>query len=198
MNIQTPLFTGDRVMLSSIDQEKDAAVEAKWTQDAEYLRLLNTKPALPLSVAQVKKRYEKIEKDAEESKNMFYFAIRAKPAENENAERLIGFVQLHWIEWNHGTGFIKIGLGDAEFRGKGYGTEAMRLILRYAFSELNLFRLAAVIPEYNQAALRLFHKVGFVQEVCRRKALKRDGQEWGLIHVGILKDEWEEKMKDIS
>jgi len=91
MNIQTPLFTGDRLVFSPIDPEKDALVEAKWTQDAEYLRLLDTKPALPLSVAQVKKRYEKIEKDAEESKNMFYFALRAKPAEKEDAERLIGF-----------------------------------------------------------------------------------------------------------
>jgi RimJ/RimL family protein N-acetyltransferase len=195
MNIQTSLFTGDQIVLAPIDHEKDAEVEAKWTQNPEYLRMLDTKPALPRSAAQIKKGYEKLEKDAEESKNFFYFTIRAKPAEANDPGRLIGFIQLYWIEWNHGTGMVKLGLGDPEDRGKGYGSEALRLILRFVFAELNLFRLAAVIPEYNQPALRLFKKAGFIEEVCRRKALQRAGKVWDLLHLGILREEWEEGMK---
>jgi RimJ/RimL family protein N-acetyltransferase len=143
----------------------------------------------------LKKKYEKIEKEADESKNMFYFTIRTKPAETDDPGRLIGFVQLYWIEWNHGAGLVKIGIGDPNDRGKGYGTEALRLILRFVFAELNLFRLSAIIPEYNQPALRLFKKAGFVEEVCRRKALQRDGKVWDLLHLGILREEWEEGVK---
>jgi RimJ/RimL family protein N-acetyltransferase len=219
MDIQTSLYIGDRIVLSPIDHEKDPEIEAKWTQDAEYLRMLSGKPAMPQSAAQVKKAYEKLEKDSEESKNLFHFAIRTKaaggndpagkespadgynpadgqpPAEKSNQGVLIGFVRLQWIEWNHGVGMVHIGIGDPEYRGKGYGTETLRLILRYAFTELNLYRLSAVVQGYNQPALRLFRKAGFVEEVCRRKALHRDGQYWDLVHLGILREEWDASLK---
>ncbi|MBP1701288.1 MAG: family N-acetyltransferase, partial [Chloroflexi bacterium] len=60
-----------------------------------------------------------------------------------------------------------------------------------AFSELNLYRLGAEIPEYNLGALRLFEKVGFTQEVCRRQALNRDGRRWDALIYGLLRLEWE-------
>ncbi len=194
MNIQTSLFAGDLIVLTSIDHDKDAEVEAKWTQDPHYLRMLDAKPAQPLSVAQVKKGYEKIEKDAEESKNIFQFTIRTKPGEPGDLGRLVGFIRLEGIEWNHGMGWVKIGIGSPQDRRKGYGSEALRLILRYAFAELNLYRLTAVVQEYNQPALGLFKKAAFVEEVCRRKALNRDGKTWDKIHLGILRQEWEENV----
>ncbi|HWQ84069.1 MAG TPA: GNAT family protein, partial [Anaerolineales bacterium] len=69
--------------------------------------------------------------------------------------------------------------------------EVLKLILRYAFMELNLFRLAAVIPEYNTAALSLFQKAGFLEEVRRREALNRYRRRWDLINLGILRSEWQ-------
>ncbi len=194
MDIQTPLFAGDLIVLTSIDHDKDAEVEAKWTHDPHYLRMVDMKPARPLSVAQVKKAYEKIEKDAEESKNSFHFAIRAKQVEPGDPGRLVGFIRLEWIEWNHGTGWVKIGIGSPDDRRKGYGGQALDLTLRYAFAELNLYRLTAVVQEYNQPALGLFKKAAFVEEVCRRKALHRDGKTWDKIHLGILRQEWEENI----
>jgi RimJ/RimL family protein N-acetyltransferase len=64
------------------------------------------------------------------------------------------------------------------------------MLLGYAFDELNLYRLTAVVPEYNQAALRLFENAGFVQEVRRREAINRDGRRWDLFHLGLLESEW--------
>jgi len=63
-------------------------------------------------------------------------------------------------------------------------------MLRFAFSELNLYRLSALVGEDNPGALRFFTRYGFVEEVRRRKAIRRDGQEWDLVHLGILRDEW--------
>jgi RimJ/RimL family protein N-acetyltransferase len=67
------------------------------------------------------------------------------------------------------------------------------MLLRYAFDELNLFRLTALIPEYNPPAIGLFSKMGFCEEVRRREALERDGQRWDLLQYGILAEEWSER-----
>ena len=187
-HLDKPLFYGEHICLASIDHEKDAEIESKWTHDAAYMRMVNPNPARPQSPAQLKKKYEAIEKEQEESKNQFYFTIRMRAD-----ERLIGFIKLQWIEWNNGTGYIQMGIGEANDRLHGYGTETLHLMLRYAFDELNLYRLSAWIPEYNPVALHIFTKAGFVEEVRRRQALNRDNRRWDLIHVGILRAEWEQK-----
>jgi RimJ/RimL family protein N-acetyltransferase len=88
-----------------------------------------------------------------------------------------------------------MGIGSTEDRRKGYGTQALRMLLRFAFAELNLFRLTAAVPEYNEGAIALFQKFGFVQEVCRRKSLERDGRRWDLYLFGLLNDEWRDQAR---
>ena len=188
MNIGDSLFVAENICLAPIDHEKDAEIESRWTHDAEYLRLLNPEPALPQSMAQLKKRYEKIEKDQDEKKDQFYFTVRMR-----SDDRLVGFARLYWIEWSNAGGFVQLGIGDPNDRRHGYGSEVLRLLLRYAFDELNLYRLTAAIPEYNPVGLHLFSKAGFVEEVRRRKALDRDGRRWDMIHMGLLHEEWDAK-----
>jgi len=191
MDIHTSLYEGQLIRLGPIDHEKDPAIESKWTHDAEYLRLLDTQPARPVSPAGMKKKYEALEKEMEESKNLFYFTIRLRSDDPEQNDRLVGFAKLYEIEWTHSVSQIVLGIGDPGDRRKGYGTDALNLLLRYAFTELNLFRLSTLVPEYNLGALRLFQKAGFIEEVRRRQALNRDGRYWDLIHVGLLRDEWQ-------
>jgi len=69
------------------------------------------------------------------------------------------------------------------------------MLLRYAFGELNLYRVTAVVPAYNEGALRLFQKLGFMEEIRRRKALNRDGEIWDLVSFGLLNAEWREQVK---
>lgn len=186
MQIDVSLYEAQDICLAPIDHEKDPEIEAKWTQDASYLRLLDESPARPKSSAHVKKLYEKLEKKIEENKNLFYFTIRMR-----SDDRLIGFIKLQWIEWSIGVGSIQMGIGEAQDRLRGYGTQALNLAIRYAFAELNLYRLNAAIPEYNPIALHVFKKAGLVEEVRRRQALYRDGKRWDMFHLGLLKDEWQ-------
>jgi RimJ/RimL family protein N-acetyltransferase len=185
MSIHTQLFEGTLIRLAPIDHEKDPEVESRWTHDLSLYRTLSRLPSMPLSVAQVKKKYEAIEKEVDESKRLFHFTIRGR-----EDGRLLGFVRIEGIEWTHGIGSLKLAIGDPAERNKGYGSEALQLILRYAFSELNLYRLSAVVGGDNPGALRFFQRSGFVEEVRRRKALLHDGQTWDSIHLGILRDEW--------
>jgi RimJ/RimL family protein N-acetyltransferase len=186
MNLSIPLFEGPHISLAPIDYEKDPAAEARWTHDPEFMRLMYLEPAFPLSEWHVKKALEKIEEQVEKEKNRVHFRIRLKEKDTP-----IGFADLMWISWSNGTADIRLGIGDAASRGKGYGTEALNLLLRYAFREANLFRLQASIPEYNPAALALFRKAGFTEEVRRREALYRDGRRWDLLIFGLLATEWE-------
>lgn len=186
MDIGLSLFESENVCLAPIDHEKDAEIESRWTHDAEYLRMLSPDLARPLAPAQLKKKYKSIEKEMDEGKSLFYFTIRKRPD-----DRLIGFARLYWIEWANGMGMIQLGIGSPEDRSQGLGSEVLKLLLRYAFAELNLHRLTALVPEYNLAAMHVFEKAGFIEEVRRRKALNRDGRRWDLVHIGILCHEWE-------
>lgn len=184
-DIQTQLFEGPDIRFGPIDYEKDPEVESRWTHDSEFMRLMETNPARPMSSAMVKKQYEKLEKEVEENKNLYHFMIRAQAD-----DRLIGKAVVQWIEWTNGNGFLRLGIGSPEDRRKGYGTQALRMLLRFAFAELNLYRVTAVVPEYNEGAIALMNKFGFVHEVCRRKALDRDGRRWDLYVFGLLSEEW--------
>jgi RimJ/RimL family protein N-acetyltransferase len=190
LDIKTQLFEAQDIRFGPIDHEAHPEIESKWTHDAEFMRLMELKPVRPLSPAMVKKQYESIEKQMEEDKNMFYFTIRSSAD-----DRLIGKAVVEWIDWTNGNGFIRLGIGSAEERRKGYGSQALKMLLRYAFGELNLFRVTAVVPAYNEGALRLFQKFGFVEEVRRRKALNRDGEFWDIVSFGLLNSEWRDQAK---
>lgn len=175
------LFEGERVRLLPPDPEKDAEIESAWTHDAEYLRLIDAAPARPLSPAAVKKKYEKLEKA--ENKD-FYFAVRTLAD-----DRLIGFAHLFWVDLQHGAATLNLGLGQPADRGQGYGSDTLRLLLNYAFDELNLHRVAARGASYNTGALRFFQRHGFVEEVRNREAVFRDGQRWDWVLLGLLREE---------
>lgn len=188
MDIQNQLFVGPTICLGPIDHENDPAVISRWSHNSDYMRLVDVKPVYPLSIGQVRKKLEALEKEMEESKNLFHFTVRAR-----EDDRLLGFVLIHWIEWAHGSGWIHLGIGDPENWRKGYGTQVLDLILVYAFDELNLYRLGAEIADYNQGAKHLFEKAGFIEEARRRQALNRDGKRWDLVLYGLLCQEWEKR-----
>ena len=185
-DIQTQLFEGRDIRFGPIDYEKDPGIESKWTHDSDFMRMYEINPARPMSAAIIKKQYEKLEKQVEEDKNLYQFMIRAK-----EDDRLMGKAVIQWVEWTNGNAWVHLGIGSAQDQRKGYGSQALNMLVRFAFAELNLFRLSARIPEYNEAAISLFSKFGFVEEIRRRQALDRDGRRWDLIVFGLLNSEWQ-------
>ena len=185
-DIQTQLFEGRDIRLGPIDHEKDPEIESKWTHDSEFMRMVEVNPARPMSAATIRKQYENLEKQIDDDKNFYYFAIRAR-----EDDRLIGKAMIQRVEWTNGNGWLQLGIGSAEDRRKGYGSQALTMLLRFVFAELNLFRVSARVPEYNKVALALLKKFGFSEEVRRRQALDRDGRRWDLIVFGLLNSEWQ-------
>ena len=179
------IFRGQLVRLGSIDPQTLAEAFTRWNRDTEYLRLLDDEPARPRSV-NTQKTW--IEKELEEGGDLQHsFTIRTM-----EGDELIGFIGLFEIQWNHGNCWVGIGLGEREYWGKGYGTDAMRTVLRYAFDELDLERVTLSVFEYNPRAIRSYEKAGFTHEGRARQALNRDGERKDILFMGILRDEWKQ------
>ncbi|WP_408011262.1 GNAT family N-acetyltransferase [Pseudalkalibacillus sp. A8] len=180
MSSISSLFCGQLVRLCACRPE-DSKTLALWSEDPEYLRNLDTDFAMPRSV-------ESFEKSSEKTSNSMEFRLRT--LENDI---LIGFVALFSIEWNNQCGKMAIGIGDPNFRDKGYGTDALRLILRYGFYELNLHRIGLDVISYNKRAIHAYQKVGFQVEGTMRESVLRDGQKYDRILMSILRNEYQQQ-----
>jgi len=177
------IFLGKLVRLTAEEPKVLAEACTRWNRDSEYLRLLDATPTNQMSA---KKITEWIEKDQEKDPPPFYlFGIRTLVG-----DRLVGFTDLEGVMFPSGDAFVGIGVGEREFWGKGYGTDAMLVVLRFAFQELNLRRVSLNTFEYNPRAIRSYEKAGFVHEGRARGFLHREGQRWDLIYMGILREEW--------
>lgn len=101
----------------------------------------------------------------------------------------IGEVHLA-IEESLGDGQVSLLIGRKDQWHKGYGTSAMIASLDLAFSEYNLYRVWADIPEYNTAAMQMFQHLGFVHEGTLRKSRPHEGSRFDSVVMGILAAEY--------
>lgn len=170
-------FQGSKVRLAAPCPE-DCMRLSRFTDDYEYLRNMDTDIAVPLTPDETGS--SSVRRD-----NGFEFALRTL-----EGNRFIGFTALYRIEWNNRSARLAIGIGEENDRGKGYGSDALALILRYGFHELNLNRIALEVIEYNEAARRAYLKAGFREEGRQRSAVLREGMHYDLISMSILAEEW--------
>lgn len=179
--MSSDLFRGSRIRLCAPRQE-DSEILSRWSEDADYRRLQDTDAPRPLAPDHFRERDESL---GEDSSN---FEFRIRTLEDD---RLVGFVAIVGIEWPNRHGWVAIGLGDPRDRGRGFGTEAMGLALRYAFHELGLHRLSLDVIADNQPAIALYRRLGFVEEGRLRERVLRDGQRLDLLYMGLLAQDWE-------
>jgi RimJ/RimL family protein N-acetyltransferase len=177
------ILAGKLVRLSAVDPEEMSKAFSRWNRDSEFTRLLNMS-VRPLSSAKAIQKWME-EFMGEASPTEFFFTIRTL---DEN--KLIGGLSLDVVDWAGRDSFVGIFIGEREYWGKGCGTDAMRLLLRYAFTELNLWRMSLGVFDYNPRAIRSYEKVGFCHEGRMRQYLNHEGKRWDVLYMGILREEW--------
>jgi RimJ/RimL family protein N-acetyltransferase len=179
------LFEGQLVRLSSEDPQVMAEAFARWNQNSEYFRLLDSDPAHLWSANKFK---EWLEKDLDSTlPSNLLFSLRTL-----ESDKLIGFVAFDGINWTDRDSYVAIGIGEQDFWGIGFGSDAMRLMLRYGFTELNLHRISLNVYAYNLRGIRSYEKCGFKHEGRIREFILRDGQRSDMLHMGILRRDWDE------
>ena len=90
--------------------------------------------------------------------------------------KLIGQCGFTKINWKNRLGELAILIGEKAYRGKGYGADAIQVLCRFGFEELNLHKLKAVVFDFNQAALRCYEKCGFHKEAVLKQEIYREGE----------------------
>ncbi len=104
--------------------------------------------------------------------------------------RYRGEVVLNEIDWTNKSANFRIAISGTENRGKGYGTEAARLILAHAFDTLNLHRISLEVFDFNPRARHVYKKLGFVQEGVSRDALLWKSEYHSAIQMSLLKSDY--------
>ena len=184
--IASNLLCGEKVRLTAVTSGDLSAV-TRWWSDPDFMRLYNTAPAMPRNDDQLSRRFDL----GRTSDDAFLFAIRRiDEAAAEDDDELIGLLELDGVVWAHRTTFVSIGIGQARHRGLGYGREAMQLALAFAFNELNLYRVCLTVFSYNEPAIALYERLGFVREGTYREHLERDGRRYDMYLYGLLRPEW--------
>ncbi|MHB8645919.1 MAG: GNAT family N-acetyltransferase [Thermomicrobiales bacterium] len=103
--------------------------------------------------------------------------------------RPIGSAYLHGIDMRHRTAEFGIVIGEADARGKGYGTETARLMLDYAFTDLGLHTVMLRVYAFNRAGLRAYEKAGFRVFGTRRQCHMMGGRLWDVVYMEAMSNE---------
>jgi RimJ/RimL family protein N-acetyltransferase len=101
----------------------------------------------------------------------------------------IGNCGLFHVEAENRSAELGIGIGESAYRSRGYGTDAVRAIVRFAFDEMNLNRVELGVFAYNERAIACYRKCGFVEEGRRRQARYARGAYYDVVVMGVLRGE---------
>jgi diamine N-acetyltransferase len=169
---------GESVLLRPVERE-DLAVIRRWANDPEIRWL--TGEVRPMTQAGAEAFFQKTQSD----EDRVWFVIVLKQSGLVIGE--CGLLRM-FPAWR--TTDLTIILGDKQAWGQGYGTEAIHLLLDYAFGYLNLHRVAIGVVGFNEVALRFYEKVGFQREGVQRDGYYCHHRYHDFVMMSLLEDEY--------
>jgi RimJ/RimL family protein N-acetyltransferase len=160
---------------------EDIPTMTAWFQNLEYGAYLMGSGHRPLTLEAETKWFEEA---ATPSQSVVTFSILEL-----ETNRLIGTCSLMDINPVNGIATLGIGIGEPECLGKGYGTEAVKLLVEYGMFFLNLHNIKLEVFGFNPRAMRAYEKAGFSLVGRRRAAYVLGGERYDDIIMDITRDE---------
>ncbi|MBY9009738.1 MAG: GNAT family N-acetyltransferase [Candidatus Lokiarchaeota archaeon] len=181
------MIKGKRIKFAPLDR-KHIDLFLKWFNDPEITQYLIM--------------YKPITRDWEEEwfdvlkqkENEVHFSILL--LDQVDPEKIIGNCAIHNINSKNRACSCGITIGEKEYQNKGYGTEAMEMLVEYCFNTLNMNRIELTVYEFNIRAYKSYQKVGFVEEGRKRQARYHNGKYHDEIIMAILREDWEKKARE--
>ena len=183
-----PMIHGERVRLRRVERS-DLPRYVEWLNDPEvrdHLALVH-----PISLAGEEQWFEATLR-SEPACQPFAIDARGADLPPETAAEPwvhIGSAGFHEVDWRNRSGELGLVIGRKDLWGRGYGTEAVRVLARWGFFELNLHRVQLKVYEDNARAIRAYEKAGFKAEGCLRQSRFHGGGYHDTLVMGLLRDE---------
>lgn len=174
----TAMLVGKLVTLRAL-AESDLGRLTEFKNDVEFELLGGGDPPRPRTRAVVQQFFEELAKDKESPT----FAIEAGGV-------FIGDCGLHNVNRRDGTAEVGIGIGDRAYWGRGYGREALALLVDYGFRMQNLRKLWLEVHGGNERAIRAYRAVGFVEEGRQREQVWSGGRYEDTVLMGLFRSDW--------
>ncbi len=180
------LLVGERVRLRGV-RDEDLPRLARWEMDPARMATLSNW-VVPPSEAAAK---ERIARWCANDKDNAGFAIEALA----DPPVLVGNIHLWGARPKDRCATLGIALAR-EYTGRGYGTDATRVLVDYAFREMGLHRIQLAVAPFNRAGIRAYEKAGFVEEGRHRDAVWHDGRWYDEVLMSLLDHEWAARHRD--
>ncbi len=176
---------GDRITLRRIERE-DLPHVRRWLDDPELRRQIGAQA--PLSEVEAEEWFEKVSNDP--ARAWYVIVVDKDEVAGGQDERVIGEAGLLRMDPAWRTTDMTVIVGEPDARGKGYGTEAGRLLLDFAFQYMGFHRVAIGVVGFHEDALRFWERLGFRREGVQREGYLLDGEFHDFVMMSILEDEW--------
>ena len=164
---------GERIYLSPIHPD-DIEIYAKWLNDAKITQFLTIHNSY-VTLGGEKEFVESTQKEE------FVFGII-----NKETDTLMGNIGLTKFDYKGGTAELGIFIGDEENLGKGYGSEAIKLLVKFGFEELRLHNIMLTVYDFNERAQKAYKKCGFKEFGRRHEARFFNGKYHDIVYMEII------------
>ncbi len=177
-------IVGDRVVIRPMEKE-DLTSLLSWCNDPEVMYYADDDPEPHKTLQELEEEFAK--QKGEWSASMETFVIETRDG------TLIGDIMYRWYRPDVRSAYIGVLIGEKEYWGQGYGTEAIKLFLRYLFVEKQLHKVAVTVSDFNKRAIRVYEKCGFRKDGILRDNAIINGKFVDHIVMSILEDEYKKQ-----
>ncbi|MCL4459722.1 MAG: GNAT family N-acetyltransferase [Chloroflexi bacterium] len=171
------MIQGEKVKLRSLERE-DLDHWCRWFNDAEVMQYYPER-IYPYSRADAEEFFQRVQGSQTDK----VFAIETKEG------LLIGNVGLHHINWPARHAELGIMIGEKDYWDKGYGTDVIKTMVRFAFEKMNLQRIYLRVADFNARAIACYKKCGFREEGRLREHTYNNGRYIDELIMGVLRTE---------
>lgn len=175
------MYEGKLVKLRSYIEE-DIEIATRFINDEEIKKLLCAGVPFPMT----KWEEENWVKSRKAGADYTYdFAI-----ENLENGKYIGGCSVNETDLKNRNCTIGIMIGDKECWSKGYGSDALNILVKFIFEELNMEKIKLCVFSFNVRAIACYKKVGFIEEGIMRKEIYRNGKYHDEVKMAMFREDW--------
>lgn len=172
---------GDKIYLAPKGvSEEEVKKFSEWMNDFQITDYIGR----TTSITTINTEREYLEKESMDDKEKNFNIVDLKD------DKLIGTIGLKNISSVPRSAELGIFIGDAEYRGNGYGTEAINLLLEFGFRYLNLHSIKLSLLAVNERAHKCYQKCGFKDTGKSREAIFLNGKYYDRLNMDILETEF--------